>query len=255
VGGVGLLPGEDLAVLEELLAKWFVGELLQGLALLNGEGGGGGGRLAQNHEHRFHADGAVGDVGGGEADGHEEVFAFALAGDDGAVGDGVGFHGGDLDIAFVFGAAVFGKALAVVGIHVVGGEAHGVVDGGGAAAVVFGHDDVRDHATGFAHVELVGPAGGVDELVGGRSPLLHFGADIFGDARAGGEEGEESEGVALVLLADRFAFGGAGVWVGIIHPDEVGGEAAIVIDVGFEVGHPDGVPELAERWLFTGGDE
>jgi len=87
-GRGGWRPDEDLFVGEEFFAEAGAVDLLDGGLLGEGVGGGGGGALAEDHEDGLHADGAVGDVGGGEGDGDEEVFALGGARRDRAVGDG-----------------------------------------------------------------------------------------------------------------------------------------------------------------------
>jgi len=41
-----------------------IGELLEGEIVVDGEGGGGAGGLAEDHENRFHADRAIRNVSG-----------------------------------------------------------------------------------------------------------------------------------------------------------------------------------------------
>src|ERR1035438_5536153 len=97
------------------------------------------------------------------------------------------------------------------------------------------------------------PMVSIGELVPGRSPRLHLGAHVLRHARAGSEEIDEAADVILVLLPDLRPGGVIGVRVGVVRPNEISGEAAVVVDVGFAVWHPDRVPERLELWLLGGG--
>ena len=179
-----------------------------------------------------------------EADGDEEVGALRFFGDGGAVADGVGASGVDLDVAFVADVAVLGDvALGVVGVHVVGAHADGVGGGEAGGEVVFGHHEVADHAAGFADVDLVGPVVVVGEFVLGEAPLAHFVADFLGNGGVVGEEVEPALLVGFVFGDDFTAFLVGCFGVVVVHADVVGGEGAVVVGVGFEVG---GGVEFAE---------
>src|SRR5262249_37617006 len=65
----------------------------------------------------------------------------------------------------------------------------------------------------------------------------------------------ETANVILVRLPDFGAYGKVAIWIVIITANEIGRETAVIVDVGFAVGHSDRVPELAELWTATGGDE
>src|ERR1035438_8207811 len=99
------------------------------------------------------------------------------------------------------------------------------------------------------------PMVSIGELVPGRSPRLHLGAHVLRHARAGSEEIDEAADVILVLLPDLRPGGVIGVRVGVVRPNEISGEAAVIVDVGFAVWHPDRVPERLELWLVAGGDQ
>jgi len=240
---------------EEAGLKFFYAHLLNRFALINREGGGGGGGLAKDHEDGFHADRAVSNVRGRKADGNEEIFALGDFGDDGAVGDGVGRETADLGVAFVLGVAVFHDALAIVRVHGVSGEADCVKQFERMTTIVLGHDVIGNHAAGFADVELMRPAVGVAELVFGEAPGLHFTAHVLGQARAGGEEVQEAARVVDMLLPDLCAANVIGVGVIVIEADKIGGETAVVVNVGFAVGHHLDVHQLAEFWVFAVDDE
>lgn len=189
-----------------------------------------------------------------------------MFGDDGLVGDGVWAAGVDLDVAFVAcdGVAVFvfgDVALDVVGVHVVGAHADGFGSGFVFAEVAFGHDEVGDHASCFADVDLVWPAVGLFEFVFSETPFAHLFADIFGGAGVVGEEPHESLLVVDVFLEDLFAFFVGGFGVFVVHADVVGGEGAVVVGICFGVGDgvefapglaPTGVEVACEQFVLEG---
>ena len=243
---------EDLLVGEKSGFELGGVDVLHGDFLIDGLAGSGGGRLAEDHEDRFHADGAEGDVGGGKGGGDEEVLALFFLRPDGAVGDLVGAAGGDLDVAFIAGVAVFvDVALDVVGVHVVGAHANGHGGLARAEAVGFGLDVVADHAAGFADVDLVWPVSVVGELVFGEAPFVDFFAEVGGDAGVVAEEPEEAFLVDFVFFDDGGAGGVVAIGVVVVHPDVIGGESAVVVGIGLAVGHvlvvaPDVAPSLLD---------
>ena len=156
---------EHLTRSEEAFLEGAVVDGLHRGTALDGEAGRGGGGLAEYHEDGLHADGAVGDVAGAHADGHEEVGAFCGLGTEATVADRVG-PATDLDIALVADESFLGhEALDVVRVHLIGAHANGVFDDFDAAAVLLGHHVVGDHAAGFADVELARPVAVIEELV------------------------------------------------------------------------------------------
>ena len=254
---VGEVPFEDLFVGEEALLKFAVGDVLDVALGVDGEAGGGGGGLAEDHEDGFHADAAVGDVGGGHGDGDEEVGGLGFFRDEGAVGDGVGAAGGDADVAFVLDVAFGGDvALGVVGVDGVGAHADGVGGGFLFAEFVFGHDEGADHAAGFADVELVGPVAVVGEFVFGEAPLVEFFTDVGGDAGVVGDEVHEALLVGAVFVDDFLAAFVGGVGVVVVVADVVEGEGAVVVGVGLPVGSGvELVEELAPAGVEDAEDE
>ena len=199
---------------------------------------GGGGALGENHENRFHSDRAESDVRGAQADRNCEVGAFFPAWQEGSVGDRVGRESGFLNITFVSGVAVFvDVTLDVVRIHGVGGHADGVVDDFATLAMVLGHDEIRDHSTCLADVELFLPSIRGGKLVFAGSPAGNFLADILRDAGMVGEGPHQPFLVVAVVPHDRIAFGVAGFGVVVILPDEVGRKSGPVVGVGLSVGH------------------
>ncbi len=124
-------------------------DVLHGFLGAQGLDGGEAAGLAEDHELRLHADGAVGDVRGGHADGDEEVFALAALRDEAAVGNLVGAHG-EVEVAFVDDAAVVvDEALDRVGIHDEGAHADGVGLGEVLRAIVLAHDVTRRSCGGL----------------------------------------------------------------------------------------------------------
>ena len=228
-------------------------EVLDGDFVIDGEGGGGSGALAKDHEDGFHADGAVGDVGAGDGDGYEEVLALLFLGGDGAVGDVVGLTGSLADVAFVLDVAFGGDvALDVVGVHGVGAHADGLGWDAFAEDVELGGDVGADHAAGFADVELVRPVSVVSEFVFGEAPGAHFFAEFLGDAGIVGEEIHHALLVGFVLFDNLAATFVGAIGVVVVHADVVGVEGAVVVGVGFVIGE---VVELLEDFIPTGGED
>ena len=64
-------PLQDLTVFEQAWLQSRVGDVLHGRVLVHGHGGQCGGGLSEDHEHRLHADRAVGDVRTGHAHGYQ----------------------------------------------------------------------------------------------------------------------------------------------------------------------------------------
>ncbi|MFM1944434.1 MAG: hypothetical protein RI897_3416 [Verrucomicrobiota bacterium] len=58
-----------------------------------------------------------------------------------------------------------------------------------------------------------------------------------------------------MLSVDFESAGEGGGGVVIIGADEIRGEASVIVDVGFVVRHPDGVPEFGEGRGLAGSDE
>ena len=126
---------QNLSVGEQPCAKLRVVDVLHGEAVRDREGRGSAGCLPQGEEDRLHAYRAVGHVGGGDADGDEQVCAFAALRDYRPVVDSVQPKAlvrhlapvheareprADLHVALVVDAAVGTHvAAAVVGIHLV----------------------------------------------------------------------------------------------------------------------------------------
>ncbi len=70
-----------LAILEQSLAEILIWHRLHGRIRVDRHACDGRGALAEDHEHRFHADRAEGDVGGRQAEGDEQVVALAVGRD------------------------------------------------------------------------------------------------------------------------------------------------------------------------------
>ena len=84
--------------------------------------------------------------------------------------------------------------------------------------------------------KLVRPVAGVGEFVFAEAPAIHLLAQAFGNLRIVRQEVEKALHVVLVLLPDLRPAGVAGVGIVPTAADEVGGESAIVVDVGLAVG-------------------
>ena len=99
------------------------------------------------------------------------------------------------------------------------------------------------------------PAAGVLKFVFAQAPRLHLGADVFRHARVGGEEGEEAADVVLMRLPELRARGVVGVGVGVVFADEVGGNRAVVVEVGLLGRDHVDLEESVQRRLFVRGGE
>ncbi len=98
-------------------------------------------RLAQDHEDRLHADRAVGDVGGREADRHNEVFTLALLRNERLELDRIGCEIVHLYVSLI--SHVAGRidiALRMVRVHAVGSQADGLRSDDLGLHIVLGHD-------------------------------------------------------------------------------------------------------------------
>ena len=181
-------------------------------------------------------------VGGRHADGREEVFAFAPARDDRAIGNAVGLGGDAPDHAVADGVALFGdEVLHDVGVHAEGAEADGI---GGAAfpfTVVLRHHVVGDHATGFADVDHPRPAAVVGEFILGQPVGADFLADGGGNARIVCERPEEAADVSLMFFFDFAAPRVAGFRVIPVGAGEIGADGVHVVPVDLGT--------LAGEWL------
>ena len=161
-----------------------------------------------------------------------------------------------MDVAFVAGDAVLNDVLAVVGIHVVGGEADGVIDLLFVAAHCLGDDVIGDHPAGFADVHLVGPAGGVGEFVFGESPLIAVFADVFGEHADRWRGSGADPGCRTGCLEPDLTAGVVGAFgVFPAFAEVVGGDCAVVVDVGFVFWHAVDLEEHAKIDGLFGGVE
>lgn len=79
-----------MAVGDESRLEFVVVQLLHGHFLIDRKASSRRGRLAGDHEDRFHADASEGGVARREGEGGEEVFAFVGLGNDCAVADLIG---------------------------------------------------------------------------------------------------------------------------------------------------------------------
>ena len=166
---------EHLPVGEQPLAELVVIDGLHVHTVVDGERGGGRGGLAEDHEHRLHADRPVGDVRAGQAHRHEEVRALALLRDDRQVTDPVRPAGRHLHVSLVprvpRGIDV---ALRVVRVHRVRAQADRILRLALPTAIRLGHDVFADHPPRLAHVKLERPIPRIDKLILRQPPLIHL---------------------------------------------------------------------------------
>ena len=208
------------------------GDVLHGDVVLNREGGGEAGGLADGHEDGLHADGAVGDVRGGEIDRDEEVVGAERC--DGAVGDVVGV-GPAGDVA-ALGDEPGGHEDLLHGMGVDDVAADGDAVGFDAIGlhVLLGHDVATDHAAGLAHVERGRDVAVVGELVFGQAPHAHRLLELVAERGIVSEHVPEAEPEVAGVLVDGVARGGVGLGVVDVDADVVG-----FVGVGLAV---DGAP-------------
>ena len=124
------------------------------------------------------------------------------------IGDRVGGKSTHLHVPFVPGVPLrVDVPLRVVRVHAVRGQADGILRDALALAVVLRHDVIGDHAAGLAHVQLVGPAAVVGELVAAVTPAADFVADLLGNSRMIGQGPQQALLVKQVLLEDPLPLG------------------------------------------------
>src|SRR5438552_17635688 len=99
------------------------------------------------------------------------------------------------------------------------------------------------------------PVAGIGKFVPGRSPGLHLRPEVFWNARVSGEEIDEAADIILVLLLNFFPFSIVALRIVVIGADEIGREPAIIVDVGFVIGHANKMPELIVLWFVAGGEQ
>ena len=181
-------------------------------------------------------------MGGCQADGHEQVVTLLSPGPDAAVADRIGLYA-HLHVAFVADHTV-GRdiSLAVVGVHVVGGQADRIVGFPIPLAVGLGHHIVGDHPPALADIELMGPVVVVDKLILGQAEPLEVLLDFLGNPRVVGECPHQSLLVAAVVGDDPLAVGVAALDIPHVAADVVGADREVVVGVGLAIGHPDRVP-------------
>ena len=103
--------------------------------------------LPHHHIHGLHADAAIGDVRGTEADRHQDILGFFLFGSDAAIGNivrtgcQVALH-----VTLILHHTIHHIPAAVVGVHGVGSPGNGVVGHLGLQTVVLGHHQAAQHA-------------------------------------------------------------------------------------------------------------
>ncbi len=105
--------------------------------------------------------------------------------------------------------------------------------------MVFGHYEIRAHPARLADIEVVGPMAVVGELVLGKSPWRVSLADGFRHARMVLKGPNQAELPVSMLGGEFFTTlvveGRPIPVVAVVHADEVGGNAAGVVAVGFDV--------------------
>ena len=172
-----------------------------------------------------------------EADGDEQIGALGFARNNRAIGDGIGRKPTHLHISLVEDAAPFGVALHIVRVHGVGGHADTVSHSLPALAVMLRHDHVGNHPPGFPHINLVGPATVVCELIAAETPGRNFGSDLGGNPFVIGQEVHQSLLIFGVCRDDLRAAGVVGFGIIIAFPNKISRKGPAVVAVGLAVGH------------------
>ena len=188
--------------------------------------------LAQDHIDRLHADAAVSDVRGRQADRHDDVLCLALLGRHGTVGDVVrAFRQVPLHVAFVLHHSVHNVSAAVVRVHRVGAPGNRVVGLLVLEAVVLGHHHSANHPSCLANVELRREVLVVLVLVERIAPQVELVADALRHALVCPKDIEEALRVVLVELGDGVALlvGCLGIVPAVAN--HVGRERAVIVVV------------------------
>src|SRR5687767_12962490 len=107
------IPRQYLFLLQQSDPEIRIRHCLNGAAIREREMRSQGGGLAEDHENRFHANGAVGNVRRRQADRNEKIFALAADWNDGAIADGVGRETVHLHVALVARVACLNETPAV----------------------------------------------------------------------------------------------------------------------------------------------
>ena len=221
------------AVLQLCDASRGVNLLHTTIVLVDGLYGGKGCCLAQHHIDRFHADAAVGDVRGGEADGHDDVACFALLRRHGSVGDVVRtLRQVALHVALVLHLAVHDVTSAVVRVHRVGSPSNRVFGNLVLQAVVLRHHHAANHSACLAYVELRREVLVILILVERIAPEVELVPDVLRHARVGPKDVEQALGVVLVEFGNRVALLVGCLGIVPTVANHVGREGTIVVVVG-----------------------
>ena len=216
------------------------------IVLVDGLYGSEGCRFAQDHIDGLHADAAVGDVRGGETDGHDDVACLALLWRHGTIGDIVRpFRQVSLHVALVLHLSVDNVASAVVRVHRVGAPSNRVVRLLVLQAVVLRHHHSANHSACLAYVELWREVLVVLVLVEWIAPQVELVPDVLRHARVGPKDVEEALGVVLVELGDGVALLVGCLGIVPTVANHVGREGTVIVVVCLH-----GVPRVRSRGVL-----
>src|SRR5258706_5910674 len=84
-----------------MLSQFRIRQVVNSSLFFDGRDGRSGGGLAKDHKHRLHTDGTEGDVGTGNADGHQQIFTLLLLRHERAVSNLVRAFESDADVTLV----------------------------------------------------------------------------------------------------------------------------------------------------------
>src|SRR6202044_2087812 len=80
-------------------------------------------------------------------------------------------------------------------------------------------------------------------------------AKVFRHAGIVADEIQQPFCIVFVFFYDLFAGGVIAIGVGVVHADHIGGEGAVVVDVGLVIGHGVDLEDGVEVFDGVGGEE
>ena len=197
-----MCPFQHLTVGDQTRSQLWIVNLLHGNVGIDRVTGSRRGRLTGHHQYRFHADAGEGRVAGRKCKGDQQVFAFRRLGHDRVVTDVVRAKTTTSASYFSFANdhAVFHNAANLVHVGTVRTETDTFWRDLATERVVLGQDQIADHASTFANVDLVRPTAVVGELIFGQTkPDLASSRTFSGNAGIGLQEMEQTAMVVLNL--------------------------------------------------------
>src|SRR4051794_19028105 len=163
---------------------------MDGPPALDGETGGDASAFSGDHVICLHAEGGVGNGGGRNGSGNEQIRTLLLTREEGPIGNLPRFNG-HAEIAFREHLVHYvrevvdlvSQPLDLADIDVVASHADRVIFLSKLLKVVLGKEVFAEHAATFPDIKLKRPMAGVCELVLRETPAARFDSDRFGDSR------------------------------------------------------------------------